>query len=354
MRCLSLVALFIALSSGFVRADGVDAAAATGSERLTYLASTLDLQTTGGVSALRNFVALSSKVGFNVLDKTKRLHGSRVSPPSLKPVLKYDDNINGGNKADRVEFGNGLVLNFPADSLAQGDVLAGLQFSSGARVFYGRGRYLDVSSSVGNAWGLRTRLSQLTWGASACSRNHVAGWSFVDLCASHSGKKKALGESRENRAEIVLTQLQSISTHAFEVRGKAFRQDSSGEWNNGVGIQLLGVLNDTTSIDFSIESEQESASHRYQVYDASAGVNFKIAGRAVSLELGRSLMSNAKLLGETFDIESTSVSASVPIGKSSVVHLSLDKNTAPLQLYQTTTVGLSVDFTGRLFSRLFQ
>lgn len=354
MRALGFVAIVLAVFSTSVRAEVVDEAAATGSERLAYYASTFDVQTSGDVSALRNFVMLSSKIGFNALDKTKKLHGSRVTPLSLTPILKFDDNINGGNKSDQIVFSNGLTLNFPEDSLAKGDVLAGFQLSSGARMFYSRGRYLDINAGVGKSWGIQTHLSQLNWNASACSRNHVAGWSFVDLCATHTGKQKSLGESRENRVEMMFTQLTKISDLPWEIRAKAFRQDSSGAWNNGAGIQMLGVLNAGTSVDVSIESEFETTANRYQAYDAAARVNFKIAGKKVSLKVGQSLMANSKLLGQTFDVTSNSLVASIPVGKLGVANLSVEKSTSAISLYDTTTVGLSMDISGIALSKFLR
>lgn len=354
MRCLSFVALILTMLSTSVWAEVIDEAAATGSERLAYFASTIDVETVGGVSALRSFVMLSSKIGFNALDKTKKLHGSRITPLSVTPILKYDDNINGGNKADKIVFSNGLTLNFPEDSLAKGDVLAGLQLSTGARVFYGRGRYFDVSSGVGSAWGIQTQLSQLTWNASACSRNHVAGWSFFDVCATHSGKEKSMGDSLENRAEMTFTQLTKISDLPWEIRAKAFRQDSSGEWNNGAGVQMLGVLNDSSSIDLSIESEFATAANRYQAYDAYARVNFKLGGKKVSLKIGQSLMANSKLLGQSFDVASNSLVASVPVGKIGTANLSVEKSTSPISLYNTTSVGVSLDFSDVTLSALLK
>lgn len=354
MRALGFVAIVLAVFSTSVRAEVIDEAAATGSERLAYYASTFDVQKTNDVSALRNFVVLSSKIGFNALDKTKKLHGSRVTPLSLTPILKFDDNINGGNKSDQIVFSNGLTLNFPEDSLAKGDVLAGFQLSSGARMFYSRGRYFDINAGVGKSWGLQTHLSQLNWNASACSRNHVAGWSFVDLCATHSGKEKALGESRENRAEMTFTQLTAISDLPWEIRAKAFRQDSSGEWNNGAGFQMLGVLNDNASLDVSVESEFESAAHRYQAYDVYARVNFTLGGKRVSLKVGQSLMANSKLLGQVFDVATNSIVASIPIGKIGIANLSVDKSTSAISLYDTTSVGVSLDISGVALSKLLR
>lgn len=346
MRALGFVAIVLAVFSTSVQAEVIEEAAATGSERLAYFASTFDMKTEGDVSALRNFVTLSSKIGFNALDKTKKLHGSRVTPLSLTPILKYDDNINGGNKSDQIVFSNGLTLNFPEDSLAKGDVLAGLQLSSGARMFYSRGRYIDIGASVGKSWGVQTHLSQVNWSASACSRNHVAGWSFVDLCATHSGKEKALGESRENRVETMFTQMIPLSDLPWEIRAKAFRQDASGVWNNGAGLQMLGVLDGGTSVDVSIESEFETAANRYQAYDAYARVNFQIAGKKVSLKVGQSLMANSKLLGQAFDVVSTTVVASIPVGKLGVANLSVEKSTSAISLYDTTSVGLSLEISG--------
>ena len=112
-----------------------------------------------------------------------------------------------------------------------------------------------------------------------------------------------------------------LSDLPWEIRAKAFRQDASGVWNNGAGLQMLGVLDGGTSVDVSIESEFETAANRYQAYDAYARVNFQIAGKKVSLKVGQSLMANSKLFGPAFEVVSTTVVARIPLVKLAVATL---------------------------------
>lgn len=354
MRCLKTAAFVFAMVATAAQSQVTEIASATGSERLTYFASTLDMTSVGGLASVNNFVGSSANIGFNALDTTKSLHGARVSPLSVRPTVRYDDNANGGNKSDKIVFGNGLTLTFPSDSLARQDVVAGLAVSSGARVFYGRGRYLDISAGFGKSWGLSTSSPQLDWNASLCSRNYLSGWSFLDLCAYNSGKRKVLSSSSESRAEVLWTQLAAPGGMPWEIRGKVFRQNASGDWNFGGGLQVLGAINSNVALDLSVESELQSASHKFERYDIYAKAQFNIAGHLLSLKLSQSLLSNGRILGEVHDDTSRSLVASFSAGGWGVINFSLEKTKSRIQFYNTSTIGVSWDVSPAMLKDLWK
>lgn len=351
---LFLSTLMLALSVvGAARAEMLDIAASLGSERLTNYTAKLETEHLASPAALQAFVASSARLGFNVLDPNKGMTGFRRSTLRFAPTLTYDGNANGGNQSERLDIGS-AVLRFQPESLAQGALLAGVELSATTRLHYGRGRYLDLSAGAGRSFAVGKGFAQTDRRLAVCSRNHVAGWSFVDLCANRSWKDKALSQSDESRVEMGFVQLLSLSDRPAEFRLKAFRQDSSGAWNNGFGIAMLSVATNNFAAELSLESELPSTTQPYESYSVAAAFHTKLRTRPVSIRLTQSEIANARVLGLRHDDTRRTLLIMTPIRTDISISVSYSRTDSQTEFFNSEQFGLNLNFSGKKLSDMLK
>ena len=136
---------------------------------------------------------------------------------TVQPTLGYDPNINGGYQQTGFSLG-GLYFEATPESLARGGVALGFDADASYRLAWDNGRFLslDVFASAVHVPQLGEGTQNA--GLALCSRNHLAGWSFADLCHSRSYAWFGGGHSEATTTELALTGLYDASTSYHEMK----------------------------------------------------------------------------------------------------------------------------------------
>lgn len=345
MRLASLTIATALLAPAAATADKLEAANLSGSMRLMNFVATEAMRGAPSPMSLKSFVTSSVQLGFNVADPEASLQGWRDFGYGIQPILSYDSNVNGGNPSDRLYLDEDSYFQFDPDSVAQGAVVAGAGLNMGAKLFYDRGRYLDLGLSASRSWSVDGQYPIATWSLSACSQNHLFDWNYFDLCASRSAQDKDLSSSINERVEARLVHLMNLGPTPTEVRIKGFRQNQSGGWNSGVGADVILLTGDRAAISFGGEAELAPPEDIRQKYSVHASLQMIAFERPVSVTISQSQMVGSQILGEYHDDTTTSLSLSVPLTPSISGQLSISQTESNLDFYDQQSIGFNIAVT---------
>jgi hypothetical protein len=131
-------------------------------------------------------------------------------------LLSYDGNINGGVLRESFNFG-GLVFETDPAYRAKAGVLIGLTAGGAARYAWSNGRYLEARLQGAAAWSPAHEITRSSVDYSLCSRNHLTGWYFLDLCQSGSSEERDLGSRQSSETAVTLSQLFARDTADHEI-----------------------------------------------------------------------------------------------------------------------------------------
>ncbi|MDO9524883.1 MAG: hypothetical protein Q7J57_05000 [Gemmobacter sp.] len=132
------------------------------------------------------------------------------------PIISYDGNINGGVLQDSFTF-NGLVFEADPAFRAKGGVVMGLSAGGVVRLAWDNGRYVEGLVRAEGVWSPRHKVGRSTAELALCSRNHVTGWSFLDLCYNAAIIDRELGTSTAQDVSLSATQLFQTSAGYHEL-----------------------------------------------------------------------------------------------------------------------------------------
>lgn len=258
--------------------DRVQAALLSGSTRLAGFALMRDRPAGGGPLLAR------------LMQAEGMLHDGRDGPVllwrgvSVRPVLRWDDNINGGIAGDTISVG-GLDLTVDAASRARGGLVVGAAASVGARYRLAPGRMMRLSAQAMAVHAPRHELWRGEAAAEACIAQALPGWRFLDACAGHSLARSDLSDANLSWAGL-------RGTGHFEAAGGlhalslGLRQTWRDDYAQGLlDLSLDSALPRIGALGLHLSVGEAVAGHNAIRYRAGASLTRRVAGRRVSLGL---------------------------------------------------------------------
>lgn len=322
--------------------DSLASAQNSGSVRLANFAATTAMERNSSPQAMSLFLKSSAELGFNVLDPVAYKRTIRDVYFGVRPVFFYDANANGGNPSDRLVLGPGAVIVFAPETVAQSGVFVGPKVGAGAKLTYGRGRYLDAGVNLSVARDVAGHFTQTKGSAQVCSRNHLVSWTFLDLCTSANLDKKKLGESSSRRSEIEIGQMDNLFTYPTEFKLGLYQFDSGDKSYPGLSTSILTALQNGYSVRLGYENgflnEGEAGTENL----FSLGVNLPFRGRTVQISLSQSQSVERPILGKDRHEEVTSVNLTAPVTARFSVSLGFSKTSSSIDFYTKNSFSLSI------------
>lgn len=187
----------------------------------------------------------------------------------VAPLLAWDVNINGGVLQDRFVW-NGLMFEADQDYRAKVGIVAGA--SAGAILRYGwdTGRIIELQGGAELGWSPAHDIGRADLMLSVCSQNHLAGWSFLDLCAANHRSWRQLGSVSAGQVSAVYSRIIPASQSLHELGFgyiRAFADETSQNrmllsaesvWNRTLTkltITLGQAIDDSTALRNRIEAK---------------------------------------------------------------------------------------------------
>jgi len=261
----------------------------------------------------------------------------------LTPVLAWDANINGGFLHDRFDH-FGLIFEVDPSRRALAGLVAGARFSTELRLAYGLGRYLEVQANGEAAWSPRHKTGRANVGLSVCSRNHLAGWTFGDLCASTQTSRRALSSNRSAVVSGTLTHLFTAGPAYHQISfGLARHQQQEGQ-QNAATLGWGAVWNRLTT-DLSLTLSPGIADEHALRRRIDAQASWIWGQRAYSLSLWQIDAHGGRLLGVDRRDRLRGLGLSSRLHRNIMVELTHQQTTSTHALFdeRRTGVGMRID-----------
>jgi hypothetical protein len=135
---------------------------------------------------------------------------------AIRPLALADANLNGGIAEAALILPGGLVLVPVPGARAVGGLAFGAAAEGALRIAWSPGRFLDLRGGLFAAHAPGPALTLGGAQAEVCARNHLAGWTFADLCWRSERSFRRLSDSRAEAAEASIAHLWSGRTAHHE------------------------------------------------------------------------------------------------------------------------------------------
>lgn len=291
--CLAVLAGPVAAQQG--SDDLRDRVQLVASERLRTFALARGLGAgSDGIGVARDLRALLTRQGF-YLDRPGL--DLILADQRFSPRLAHVPNLNGGAENRTLDLGGGFVLELREDRLARSGVALGLGYDAQARVAWMPGRFVEGRAQAGVLHAPAPDLTQTSLHLSVCSRNHLSGWSFADLCLRETRVERALQDSTLREVELGFANLFETPGRTHELTlsaGRGFGDgparsfvtlglDSAGlRLATRLGLRLGAPVGTETGPTTELRGEL-----RWRVQDRVAGLGLSVFRSSSSLFLGQ-------------------------------------------------------------------
>lgn len=211
------------------------------------------------------------------------------------PLIAWDGNINGGVLQDRFVL-NGLVFEANPDYRARSGIVTGASAGALLRYAWGSGRLIELRSAAEIGWSAEHGIGRADLLLSVCSRNHLVGWSFLDLCATGQRYWRDLGQGSARQVSASVSHVVSAPESLHEIRLEYMRASTTGRDQDRIAVRVESVWDRAlTEIALTLgEPLDDAVSLRYRF---SAGVGWIAAERGWRLDLWTQRAEGGRFLG---------------------------------------------------------
>ena len=216
---------------------------------------------------------------------------------ALYPHLSYVPNLNGGATQERLEFQD-LSFYLRDDLLARGGMAAGASYDGLVRYGWDAGRYAEFRGQLGGLYAPGPDLTATRGTISACSRNHLSGWRFLDLCVSHSEDHRDLQDTDRDAVVFGFGTLFERGRTRHELNLSLTRRRTGNSYRSLAEIGLDSVWRQSAT-RLSLELGAQTGAESDPAITAAGEIRWRLADRVVGLGLSLSRSPETTFLGET-------------------------------------------------------
>ena len=231
-------AMLLLLGGQPIHADEVDRmqiAGLSGSERLRLRAYGQAL--TAGKLPSRALARMRQDMirqGYYITKRQPELVARSVQ---VAPLLAWDGNINGGLLQDRFVL-NGLTFEGDPDFIAKSGIVAGLSAAGLLRSAWDTGRLVELQGATELGWSPGHSIGRADVMLSVCSRNHLQGWSFLDLCATGRHYWRELDQDSGWQVSAAFAQIAAAPNSLHEIKIEYLRASTAGAAQDRVALSV--------------------------------------------------------------------------------------------------------------------
>lgn len=265
----------------------------------------------------------------------------------VAPLLAWDGNTNGGVLRDRFIV-NGFAFEADPAYRAKSGLVVGGTAEAILRLAWAEGRIVQLQASAELAWSPRHRIGRGDVAVSACSRNHLAGWTFLDLCAAGFGSWRDLGSGRAHRLSADVSAIGAAGGALHEVGLSLQRASSTARDQNRVAVSVESIWRAAvTDVTMTLGAPVPGATVPRQRLDMK--VTGLIAQRRWSLDVWRQRASGGGFLGVPRADRSWGIGLATVIrpGMSLRMGYADSTSTAPIATYSQITLDVRFDAFSR-------
>lgn len=259
------------------------------------------------------------------------------------PVLSYDGNINGGTLQDSFRF-NGFEFEADPAYRAKAGAVFGLSAGGVARVAWAEGRYVEAILRGDAVWSPQHSIGRNSVELGLCSRNHVTGWTFMDLCHTFAKSDRELGANTSRKTALVLSQLFTTGQNHHEVSAEVANTQYEAGAQPAVTLSW-GTAWNTAATRLSVTKAAGIKGETALNARVAADVQWVWDGRAIGVGLWHQTADGGTFLGSPRSDRASGVSLSYQVSKglTAQVGYMVNRSTADFFDYGLVTVNMRYD-----------
>lgn len=260
----------------------------------------------------------------------------------VAPILSYDGNINGGVLQDSFSL-NGSVFEADPAFRAKAGVVMGLSGGGVARLAWANGRYVEGRLRGEAVWSPEYQIGRSNAELGLCSRNHVSGWDFIDLCQTVSASQRELGSSVSQETTLTASRLFRTTAAYHEVSAE-FTQSSYDTGDQpSVTLSWLAVW-DKAATNLSLTKAAPINGETALANRIAVGVQWLAHGRALGVGLWHQDAGGGSVLGTAREDQATGISISYDLRPGLTAQISYSVNQSSVDLFDYSQVSLNLRF----------
>ncbi|SNT42213.1 hypothetical protein SAMN05421763_11719 [[Luteovulum] sphaeroides subsp. megalophilum] len=265
---------------------------------------------------------------------------------SLSPTLGWSPNLNGGLARSRIALGGGWLEIDPA-YVARSGATAGLLFESEARLAWGSGRFLQIEADGTISRARQSGDERRDRWLQLCGRNHLLGWSFLDLCLTQRESDRSLSQYEQREATLQFARLFTAPNSYHEIRLDLTERRQPEYRQPRAGLEWHSVWSGLAT-RFGIGVGQAVEGRTVERLDVFADLRWRMAGAVTGLALWQSRASG----GQVFGIAQSDVSTGVALFRqiTPVLDVSVQyvRTRSSVDLFDNQQVGLDLSWRFRI------
>lgn len=258
----------------------------------------------------------------------------------FSPLLGWDANLNGGYFNGRFEL-QGLIFEVEPERVAKAGLVGGATLGSDLRLAYGPGRYLELRTAAEAVWSPQHRLGRADAALTLCSRNHLRGWTFADVCAGASRGWRELSTSSATSASATLTTLFAGPAAHHEITGGLARYGRSAGTQRALTLSWGAVWQRVTT-HLSLTLLEPIPGETATRQRLSADLRWLWGGQPVSLGLRHARSAGGMILGIPREDRLTGLSLTFRPRPRVTVELNHHVNRSSFALFNDRRTGINV------------
>lgn len=268
---------------------------------------------------------------------------------SIRPVLRYSNNINGGNSAKPLVLGKAVFRTDEALYRISGTV-AGLALGLNGRTIYGEGKYLTFGLNTEYALSTSTDDKIISTSATICSFNHLGQLWYLSGCANKYVSRKTITDNSGSDVKLMMSHIltgASKKHHELKVGVKRLFTKSYTQDQLILGVETLHLNNVFTSLEVTVGKPvpDELVTH----IAVTGRATFKVAGKPLSLTASTFKGAGGLVLGSVLNSKGASISASYPVWRNLTATIGYSKNDSTIDYFDSATPTIGIQFSGIQF-----
>jgi hypothetical protein len=275
---------------------------------------------------------------------------------SLRPIVEYDNNINGGLPKSYFYIGS-TRFDFSDDDTAKAGVVFGAKVDLSTRLALAPGRTLDLTASASQAHSIDHGLDKLRAETSACVAQFLGNTSWADFCFGNSFSQDAKSVSKDSYLsfggskvfasgygihEVSVTFKENWNTD-FDRKSKSHDSYSKAS----VALKLLTAKADLGALAVDLDLGEFVPNQNTRLFGTGVSLTRPIAGKVTTLFASYGLEGGASFLGKDRLDEVYSIGINRNVTKHANITLRLSQRSSNASLFDgVKTVDFDVNLIG--------
>lgn len=261
---------------------------------------------------------------------------------SVRPILTYGRNFNGGVPGESITLG-GLDFLIDPDDRAKSGVIAGVEISGAASFSYASGSILRLSASA-TAEALPAHdLWRTSVATTICAQNFIGGWTWLDGCIGLSGLRRSYDRDQVQRnLSFGPTTLFHAGGIDQQVTAQFVMIDRSAGSQPGLSLKWIGAVPDLGAVIVQGQVRRSLSGEQTRIRQLDLWLRRPVRGREVGLGLSVGQDRGEQVFGQDRRDTVTMLYLDLPVTEEFGLQAGLGRRNSNIELYDETLVDVSL------------